>query len=116
MSYRGILRSRNGNYRWPWADKQGEVQTTGDAETPVVSHQDEKGAAPLSARDEKEAVERPDEVNLDAKPGLQKAEAVALIWSKKTIVGLLCWYVLIIFCICYKYLLSTFHISTYRSM
>lgn len=90
MSYRGILRSRNGNYRWPWADKQGEehIQTTSDAENPV-----DNGAAPLSARDEKEAVEHPDEVNLDAKPGLQNAEAVALIWSKKTIVGLLCWYV-----------------------
>lgn len=86
MSNRGILRSRNANNRWPWSTKtrkdqtEEHMQSPGDTEAPV-----------LSARDEKEVNERPDEINLDAKPGLQKAEAVALIWSKKTVICLLAW-------------------------
>lgn len=85
MSNRGILRSRTGHSRWPWSVKNREEE-----QHPNLSDDD---ARVLSARDEKEVNERPDIVNLDAKPGLQKAEAVALIWNKKIIVCLLAWYV-----------------------
>lgn len=86
MSNRGILRSRNANNRWPWSTKTQEEQT--NEHTPSSSDAE---APALSARDEKEVNERPDEINLDAKPGLQKAEAVALIWSRKTVICLLAW-------------------------
>lgn len=82
MSQRGILQSRNAMAPWPWSGKPREEPTPdiSDGEVPA-----------LEMRDEKEAVERPDEINLNAKAGLQKAEAAALIWQKKTVICLLAW-------------------------
>ena len=39
----------------------------------------------LEARNEKEAQEHPDQVTRDALLGQQKAEAAALVWSKKAV-------------------------------
>ncbi|KAJ5988476.1 siderochrome iron transporter 2 [Penicillium waksmanii] len=112
MSNRGILRSRNANNRWPWSTKTSEDQT--DEHTPSSSDAE---APVLSARDEKEVNERPDEINLDAKPGLQKAEAVALIWSKKTVICLLAWvWVCYMILALHQIILSNITVFVYSSL
>jgi hypothetical protein len=45
----------------------------------------------LEWQDEKEIQERPDEVNVNASIGLQKAEAAALVYSKKTLIVIYAW-------------------------
>ncbi len=45
----------------------------------------------LVDRNEKEIHEHPDEVTVDAQPGVQKAEAVALVWSKTSLYIIYAW-------------------------
>jgi hypothetical protein len=45
----------------------------------------------LEWQDEKEIQERPDEVNANASIGLQKAEAAAFVYSKKTLIVIYAW-------------------------
>ena len=45
----------------------------------------------LVDRNEKEILEHPDEVTVDAQPGVQKAEAVALVWSKTSLYIIYAW-------------------------
>ncbi|KAK7542476.1 major facilitator superfamily domain-containing protein [Phyllosticta citribraziliensis] len=45
----------------------------------------------LEARNEKEVEQHPDEVTQDAYLGVQKAEAAALVWGRKTIYALYAW-------------------------
>lgn len=45
----------------------------------------------LEARNEKEIQQHPDQVTEDAQLGVKKAEAVALIWSKKTVYAIYAW-------------------------
>lgn len=45
----------------------------------------------LEARNEKEVQQHPDEVTAGAQRGIQKAEAAALVWSKKTIFAVYAW-------------------------
>ncbi|KAJ5103015.1 siderochrome iron transporter 2 [Penicillium argentinense] len=109
MSNRGILRSRTAMSRWPWsrskkedvaAEGDGEAQLSGNerSEKEATTHPADSVAAPPpryaegpEAKDEMEAITNPEGVNLNAKRGLQKAEAAALVWGKKTVYGLLAW-------------------------
>ena len=43
------------------------------------------------SRAEKEIREHPDEVSANAADGVRKAEAVALVWSKKAVVATYAW-------------------------
>lgn len=45
----------------------------------------------LEWQDEKEIQQHPDEVNANASVGLQKAEAAAFIYSKKSLIGIYAW-------------------------
>lgn len=45
----------------------------------------------LEWQDEKEVQQHPDEVNANASVGLQKAEAAALIYGKKSLIGIYAW-------------------------
>lgn len=47
----------------------------------------------LEWQDEKEIQQRPDEVNANASVGLQKAEAAALVYSKRSLIGIYAWWV-----------------------
>lgn len=42
-------------------------------------------------QDEKEIQQHPDEVNANASAGLQKAEAAAFVYSKKSLIGIYAW-------------------------
>jgi hypothetical protein len=44
-------------------------------------------------QDEKEIQQRPDEINANASVGLQKAEAAALVYSKRSLIGIYAWWV-----------------------
>lgn len=46
----------------------------------------------LEARNEKEVQQHPDRVTAGAQAGIQKAEAAALVWSKKAIFATYAWY------------------------
>lgn len=45
----------------------------------------------LEARNEKEIQEHPDQVTQDTDLGVQKAEAAALVWSKKAVLATYAW-------------------------
>ncbi|KAK7706832.1 Siderochrome iron transporter 2 [Botryosphaeria dothidea] len=45
----------------------------------------------LEARHEREIQQNPDQVTKEAEEGVQKAEAAALVWSKKTVWGIYAW-------------------------
>lgn len=45
----------------------------------------------LEVRNEKSIEQHPDEVSNDAYEGVQKAEAAALVWSKKAVYGTYAW-------------------------
>lgn len=45
----------------------------------------------LEARNEKEIQAHPDQITADAEIGVQKAEATALVWSKKTVYAVYAW-------------------------
>lgn len=47
----------------------------------------------LEQRNEREILERPNQVTQDAQPGIQKAEATALVWSSKALYSTYAWYV-----------------------
>jgi hypothetical protein len=47
----------------------------------------------LEARNEKEVQQHPDEVTAQADLGVQKAEAAALVWGKKTVYATYAWFV-----------------------
>lgn len=47
----------------------------------------------LEARNEKEIQLHPDQITANAEVGVQKAEAVTLIWGKKTVYAVYAWWV-----------------------
>jgi hypothetical protein len=52
----------------------------------------------LEARNEKEIQLHPDQITANADIGVQKAEAVTLIWGKKTVYAVYAWWVHVFFC------------------
>lgn len=57
----------------------------------------------LEARNEKEIRLHPDQITANAEIGIQKAEAVTLIWGKKTVYAVYAWWVEIFFLLTWKY-------------
>lgn len=49
-------------------------------------------AQSLEERDEREVLEHPDQITHDAQAGVQKAEATALVWSRKALYSTYAWY------------------------
>jgi hypothetical protein len=47
--------------------------------------------ASLEQRNEKEIIENPNEITQNAQLGVQKAEAVALVWSKPAVYAIYAW-------------------------
>ena len=60
--------------------KNAEVHTSTDSDS-----------LDLVDRNEKEIQEHPDEITADAQPGVQKAEAIALVWDKKSLCFIYAW-------------------------
>ena len=52
---------------------------------------DSTDTASLEARNEKEVEAHPNEVTADANEGVKKAEAAALVWSKKAVYATYAW-------------------------
>lgn len=59
-----------------FSEKGANVSGSSDSESDNLS---------LEARDQKEVLENPNQVTADAQLGVQKAEAAALVWSKKAV-------------------------------
>ena len=57
----------------------------------ILSVETDSSRLSLEARNEKEAQEHPDQVTRDAYLGQQKAEAAALVWSKKAVLLAYAW-------------------------
>lgn len=71
----------------------GEVYPKQEAPTdaaPVASDSDESRMS-LEERDDRENRAHPDQVTQDAQLGQQKAEAMALVWSKKALIATYAW-------------------------
>lgn len=74
---------------------EGDVSTMGDV-PPVGdvsgdNSNEDSDRLSLEARNEKEIMKHPDEVTSHAHLGVQKAEAVALVWSKKSVYATYAW-------------------------
>lgn len=65
----------------------------GSPEAPEYPNE-KKERPSLEARGEHEVEVHPDEVTSDAETGVQKAEAAALVWSKKSLILIYAWCVL----------------------
>ena len=62
------------------AEKETDVNVASDSDT-----------LSLEARNEKEAELHPDQVTKNAQAGVQKAEATAIVWSKKAVIATYAW-------------------------
>lgn len=62
-----------------------------DAETGTYTPASDSESLDLVDRNEKEILEHPDQVTANALPGVQKAEAVALVWDKKALYATYAW-------------------------
>lgn len=62
-----------------------------EAATPDITSSSDSDTLSLEARNEKEVQLHPDQVTRDASMGVQKAEAVALVWSKKAVWATYAW-------------------------
>ena len=85
-----LVQSRDNNGRTSKAfapagnESQVQEQSPSDVETPPDSRS-------LERHDEKEVLEHPDEINRNAQVGLQKAEAAALVYTRKVVIGIYGW-------------------------
>ena len=78
-----------------------EVSVSAESQTEeVVSGHDDgvfyssdQSRLSLEAQNEKEIEAHPDQVTKDAQLGVQKAEAAALVWSKKAVYATYAWYI-----------------------
>lgn len=61
--------------------------------TPTLEAVGNADAQSLEERDEREVLEHPDQITHDAQAGIQKAEATALVWSRKALYSTYTWYV-----------------------
>lgn len=60
-------------------------------ETTTRGNQANGDTQSLEERNERELLERPDEVTQEAQVGVQKAEATALVWSKPALYATYAW-------------------------
>lgn len=70
----------------PEADGSKETNASNPTETEVPPD-----ASSLEWQDEKEVQNRPDQINDRAQLGVQKAEAAALVYTKKVVIGIYAW-------------------------
>lgn len=56
-----------------------------------MTESDSDSSLDLADRNEKDILAHPDEITLGALPGVQKAEAAALVWSQKAVYCLYAW-------------------------
>lgn len=66
-----------------------------DTEVPGDTSNNTSERNSLEARNEKEVMQHPDEVTSNAQLGVKKAEAAALVWSKKAVYATYAWWVII---------------------
>lgn len=71
-------------------DKVGDAVDIHTAPLEAQANADDQS---LEQRDEREVLEHPDEITHHAQAGIQKAEATALVWSRKALYGTYAWYV-----------------------
>ena len=62
-----------------------------EKEANVAESDRDSDSLSLEARNEKEVQQRPDQVTAGAQIGQQKAEAAALVWSKKAVYATYAW-------------------------
>lgn len=67
------------------------VEMTPDHESPPVSDTDSSFGVNGVDDDEKEVIHNPEHVTDKAALGQQKAEAAAMVWSRKTVAGVYAW-------------------------
>lgn len=84
-------RDENGRTSKPFLPPPAyEVDTT-NQEPPANDISDLPGEESLEWHDEKEVRAHPDQINTNADIGLQKAEAAALVYTKKVVFGIYGW-------------------------
>lgn len=66
-----------------------EPKTTADV--PEDNAHESPGKTSLEQQNEKEIMQHPDEVTASAQLGVKKAEAAALVWSKKAVYATYAW-------------------------
>lgn len=82
-------------YRSEPADVPVEQKSPGHTQDMIASDSD---TLSLEARNEKEVQLNPDQITANAELGVQKAEAVTLVWSKRTVYAVYAWWVRIFCC------------------
>jgi hypothetical protein len=70
-------------------DPKGPQEQSGNA----IYESEDSSRLSLEARNEKEVQQHPDAITQEAHLGVQKAEAAALVWSKKAVYATYAWYV-----------------------
>lgn len=76
------------------ADPVTEAETTeskNNVETGNYTSGSDSDSLDLAEKNEKDIQEHPDEITAHAQPGVQKAEAIALVWSKKALFATYAW-------------------------
>jgi len=75
-------------------EKQGATATAGvnDSDQQDAAYSDPETRS-LEAREDKEVTAHPDSITEGTYAGLQKAEAVALVWSRKAVLATYAWWV-----------------------
>lgn len=68
-----------------------EAQQKNNEEKGNVSSGSDSDSLDLVDRNEKEIRENPDQITGHAQPGVQKAEAVALVWSRGAVYAIYAW-------------------------
>lgn len=83
-------RDENGRTSKSFLPPDYEDETT-KQESPANDTTNNPGEESLEWHDEKEVQAHPDQINPNADIGLQKAEAAALVYTKKVVFGIYAW-------------------------
>jgi hypothetical protein len=71
----------------------GKLGNVVDMHTSTLESRDNADNQSLNQREEREVLDHPDDITHEAQAGIQKAEATALIWSRKALYSTYAWYV-----------------------
>lgn len=99
MGILDTVRGRNNSVAPDALAAEDHERKEGSPEAPPAYSNEKSERTSLEARGEHEVEQHPDEVTQNAETGVQKAEAAALVWSKKSLIAIYAWYVLkLVFC------------------
>lgn len=92
MGVLDMVRGRNHSVAPDALAAEDHERKESSPETPEYPNEKHERSS-LEARGEHEVELHPDEVTQGAETGVKKAEAAALVWSKKSLIAIYAWYV-----------------------